>query len=491
MERYEIYKDIAERTNGDIYVGVVGPVRTGKSTLIARMMETLVLPNIPDIHVKNRAKDELPQSADGRTIMTTQPKFVPAEAVAVSFDNEINFNVRMIDCVGYMIDGVLGANENDVPRLVKTPWSEEELPFETAAEIGTKKVICDHSSVGILVTSDGSVTDIGRSNYIFAEERVVRELKETGKPFVIVLNSRTPKADGTQKLRLALEEKYQTPTIALNASDLSGEEIGSIFAKLLEEFPLRSIEIELPRWMRALPRENEMISEIIHLLKDALKGVKKMSDAALLKEGLKTSRYLSDVQLEADAGDGSVRLILQAKDGLFYDVLSKECACEIKDEFQLISCLKTLTEAKSEYEKIRSALDSVRENGYGVVMPTLDDMTLEEPELIKNGSNFGVKLKASAPSMHIMRVDIDTEINPIVGTEQQGEELVKYLLSEFENDPKGIWETNMFGKSLHMLVKEGLNNKLSAMPTEVQGKMRKTVGRIINEGRGGVICILL
>lgn len=491
MDKYEIYSDISKRTDGGIYVGVVGPVRTGKSSFITRFMETLVLPNMSSKHKKDVATDEMPQSAGGKTIMTTQPKFVPAEAVAIILKDKAQVNVRLIDCVGYMVEGALGHEEGAKPRQVKTPWSDKPMPFEKAAEIGTRKVIEEHSTIGILVTSDGSITEIPRANYVKAEERVVKELKAINKPFVIVLNSKTPESEDAKRTRDNLEEKYSIPVILLNVLAMTMGDITDILEKILLEFPMKGFEIKLPKWISALPYESRLITEITDKVK-AVTGVSKMRDYKLLEKALSEIPPLNAPDsFNVKLGEGSVSFEMSAKEGLFYKVLSEECGEEIKDEFNLISYVKSLSEARKEYVKLKDALKDVEEKGYGVVNPLLDEMKLEEPEIIKHGGRFGIKLKASAPSLHIMRVDVKTEVNPFVGTEQQSEDLIKYLLSEFENNPKGLWETNMFGKPLNSLVKEGLTNKIAYMKPETQAKMRKAISRIVNEGKGGVICILL
>ncbi len=493
MEEFDIYKDISERTGGDIYIGVVGPVRSGKSTFITNFMEKLVLPNVTDENVKARMKDELPQSATGKTIMTTQPKFVPAEAVPISLGDNADVRVRMVDCVGYMIDGATGHMDGDTMRMVKTPWDDAEIPFEQAADIGTKKVITDHSTIGVVMTSDGSIaTELPRKSYEKAEERAISELTGLNKPFIVVLNSTVPESEETKKLAAALEEKYSASVVALDVLHLTEEDIIKLFKTMLFEFPLRDIEVEINPWMQALPIDNEIINEIISLIKSESDGMKKMCDFNKLQEAFKGREHFKSFDVnKIQLGKGKITYNIEANPNLFYEVLSNECGMELRDDFELMAKIKELAKAKSQYDKLKTALDDVKENGYGVVSPSLDEMTLDEPQIVKQGSRYGVKLRATAPSLHIMRVDIESEVSPIVGTEQQSEELVKSLLAQFENDPKGIWQTNLFGKSLHMLVNEGLNNKLTAMPEDTQRKMRKTLSRIINEGKGGIICILL
>lgn len=492
MDRYAIYNDIARRTDGDIYVGVVGPVRSGKSTFITKFMENFVIPNVKDKYKRDRIVDELPQAGDGKTITTTQPKFVPGESVRVALREDINVNVRLIDCVGYVVEGAMGIREGEKQRLIKTPWSDVDMPFEKAAEMGTQKVIKDHSTIGILVTTDGSITDIPRGSYIPAEERVVRELKELRKPFVIVLNSKNPSDSQTQKLKVSLEEKYQVSVICIDVAKMSADEIASIFERVLMEFPLRRVDIELADWLGALPKGNETIWEIMEQASEIAGNMMKMRDFEHAKMLFTNSpKFNPPEEFEVILGEGAIRLKVSAKPELFYKALSQIAGESIDSDFKVMSFVANLSSSKRQFDRIKEALADVDTKGYGVVTPGIEQMTLEEPEIVRSGGRFGVRLKASAPSLHIMRVDINTEVSPIVGTEQQSEELVKYLLSEFENDPKGIWETNMFGKPLHNLVKEGLTNKLHSMPTDAQNKMRKTLGRIVNEGKGGVICILL
>ncbi len=492
MNSYDIYKNITERTGGDIYVGVVGPVRTGKSTFITKLLNSLVLPNIVDKNNLERTIDEMPQSGDGKSIMTTQPKFIPNESVEITFQNDIRMKVRLVDCVGYLVDGAVGHIENDKPRLVKTPWSDDDMPFEKAAEIGTYKVIANHSTIGVLVTTDGSITDISRSGYVVAEERVVSDLKNCNKPFVIVVNSTHPDSPETKNLVKEMEQKYKVGVLALDVKNMSDDDMSQVFAKVLQEFPIQNICVKLPKWMQVLPFEHPLIQEVYSEMNNAVDGLTKLGDFGMEFELFNNSQnFESQVNKIISAGDGRVVFEITSKPNLFYNILSEQCGYEIKNEYQLVSYIRQLAGAKEEYDHIKDALEQVRQTGYGVVYPSMSDMKLEEPKIVKQGGKFGVKLKASAPSLHIMQVDIETEINPIVGTEQQSEEIVKGLLDEFENNPTGIWETKMFGRSLNSLVNDGLQTKLVSMPLNAQTKMRKTLGRIINEGKGGVICILL
>jgi len=493
MEKFDLYKDIAQRTGGDIYVGVVGPVRAGKSTFITKFMEALVLPNVENKHIKERMTDEMPQAAAGKTIMTTQPKFVPNEAAAVMLRPNVEVKVRMVDCVGYLIDGAQGHKEGGKPRLVKTPWSDAEMPFEQAAETGTKKVIAEHSTIGVVITSDGSIgTELSRGAYLKAEERVVDELKSRGKPFVVVLNTSKPTSPETSKLTAGLKEKYNVPVTAVDILNMGIENINGILESILFEFPLSDIEFDIPEWMQTLESENRIIKEIAAGITAFAANVSKMRDYRLGESLFDANNDLNPIQTaNVSLGEGRIIYSITAKPHLFYKVLSEECGCDISSDYNLMAYVKNLVHAKTEYDRIKRALDDAEENGYGVVNPGMEQMMLEEPEILRSGGRFGVRLRASAPSLHIMKVDIQTEVNPLVGTEAQGEELVKYLLSEFEQNPKGIWKTQMFGKSLHSLVSEGLNSKLHAMPNDTQKKMRRTLSRIVNEGRGGIICILL
>jgi len=492
MDKYNIYKDIACRTGGDIYIGVVGPVRTGKSTFITKFMEQLVIPNISNKLQKQIATDEMPQSADGKTIMTTQPKFVPANAVKVQFKNKASANVRLVDCVGYLVDGAVGHQENDKPRLVKTPWDEKEIPFESAAEIGTKKVIDEYSTIGIVLTTDGSFTDIPREKYLQAENRVVRELKALNKPFIIVLNCSNPNSDNSIRLASELEDKYQTPVVCVNALELNSDDISNIMEKVLMEFPMTSFDINLPKWMQALSSDNQIINNILKQVKKASQNVNKMCDYVIVNDLFSDDDNLEPMSLrELRLGEGVCEFDITAKEGLYYSILSQECGESINNDFELMKYIKSFSDEKKNYSKIKTALFDAEQNGYGVVLPTLEEMNLEEPVLVKQGGRYGVKLKASAPSLHIMKVDVTTEVAPTVGSEQQGEDLVNFIMNKYEDNPSGIWETNMLGKSLHDLVNEGLTSKLNSMPKDTQGKMRKTLTRIVNENKGGIICILL
>lgn len=491
VESFDLYRDIADRTDGEIYIGVVGPVRTGKSTFIARFMEQMVLPFLDNAHKRARAMDALPVSGSGRTIMTTQPKFVPDEAVQVSV-GDAQASVRLVDCVGYLVKGVLGTQENDVPRMVHTPWYDEDIPFEDAAEIGTRKVIADHSTLGLVVTTDGSITDIPRSAYAEAEERVVRELQQLGKPFVVVLNSATPGNPDTRKLRDALEIKYDAPVLALDAKSMEVADINVLLEQMLLAFPLREVRVELPTWVQGLDEDHWLLQMLFERMREVAAKKLRMRDVSVFADAFAGSEYADPIQKgQSSLAEGQLGLVLPLREGLFNRILGEECGTEIHGDAHLLSLMKELVAAKTEYDRIADALESVRATGYGLVTPALADLTLQDPEIVRQGNRFGVRLKASASSLHMIKTDLTTEVTPVVGTEQQSEEFIRYLLSEFENDPQRIWNTNFFGKSLHEMVREGLNNKLSQMPSDTQEKVQDMLTKIVNEGSGGMICILL
>lgn len=490
MDSINLYNDIAMRTDGEIYIGVVGPVRTGKSTFIKKFMELAVMPRIEDANELARTRDELPQSADGKTVMTTQPKFVPAKGVEVNFGDSMSARVRLIDCVGYMVDGAMGTTEEGKARMVKTPWQAEEMTFEEAAELGTRKVIAEHSTIGLVITSDGDITGMPRPAYLDAEGRVVEELKATGKPFAVVLNTKTPDKGDTLKLRDAMAERYGVPVLAVDVLNMSEDDVAQVMSAVLEEFPVQVVDAHLPDWMAALDADHPLVAGCMNTLSAVCASVSKMRDAMRIAP-LFVKDEIEDCTVSCELGTGRVLLTFRVSPNLFYETLGACCNRAISGEFDLLSYVNTLSRDAKVVSRLKKALAEVEEMGYGMVEPTEDEMELAEPEIMKQAGRFGVRLKASAPSLHIMKVNVETEVNPVVGSEQQSEELVKYLLSEFETNPKGIWETNMFGKSLSSLVNEGLNNKLNAIPQEAPAKMRKTLGRIINEGKGGMICILL
>ncbi len=492
MNENRLYQDIAKRTDGDIYVGVVGPVRTGKSTFIKRFMDLMVIPNIDNEYKRERAKDELPQSAGGRTIMTTEPKFVPNEAVGITVGDNIKLNVRLVDCVGYLVNNAIGYLEDDMPRMVKTPWSDEAIPFGKAAEIGTQKVIQEHSTIGILVTTDGSITDIPREDYIEAEERVVKELKELNKPFIIVLNSNQPESDFTQSLALKLQEKYDAQVVPTNCDELTTNKVEEIFGKILYEFPIETININFPKWVDGLPETHWLKEELYNEIKEAFKDVTILKQIDGRMSSLQNTEVINKTIInEIQLGTGSINININLLDDLFYKVLTEISGVNITDEGELFSSMISFANTKKKYDKISYALQEVNTKGYGIVTPGIDELILEEPEMVKQGSRYGVKLRARAPSIHMIRADIETEVSPIVGSEKQSQELVESLLSDFENEPQKIWESNIFGKSLHELVNEGLQTKLMKMPEDAQEKLQETLERIINEGSGGLICIIL
>ncbi len=492
MEQYKIYNDIAERTQGDIYIGVVGPVRTGKSTFIKRFMDLLVLPNIENEHIRSRAVDELPQSGAGRTIMTTEPKFIPNEAVNINLTENASFNVRMIDCVGYCVNGAQGHTEEGQPRMVTTPWFQEDIPFDKAAEIGTEKVIREHSTIGLVVTTDGTICDIPRYEYVSAEERVIGELKAINKPFIILLNSSMPESENAKNLKAQLEEKHKVPVFLFSCADMDMDDINKIMKNVLFEFPLKELGINLPGWIDALPQDHYLKASIYESVRSAVAGIQKLSHIDSVAPALSENEYVSSARIDdISLGKGTVLIQAEAVDGLFYNVLGETTGLDIKNDEELVSMLCALSEAKREYDKIANALNQVRQTGYGIVSPGIEELSLKEPEIIRQGGRYGVRLRASAPSIHLIRADIETEVNPIVGSEKQSEELVHYLLSEFESAPAKIWESNIFGKSLHELVNEGLQSKLSKMPDDARLKIQETLTRIINEGSGGLICIIL
>lgn len=492
MENYDIYRDIAQRTQGDIYIGVVGPVRTGKSTLIKRVMDLFVLPNIENAYKKERAKDELPQSGTGKTITTTEPKFVPNEAVELTLKENASFKMRMIDCVGYLVKGAIGHQEDGKPRMVNTPWFEKQIPFEEAAEMGTRKVIKEHSTIGLVVTTDGTITDIERESYIEAEERVIYELREINKPFVILLNTRTPEAEETIELRNNLEEKYQVPVLIKDCAKLDMTGIHEILEEVLFEFPITEVNINLPGWLETIESNHWLKASIFDEIKLAAGKMRRLRDINGMVSQLKDIENIKRVSLDKIMmGEGSANIDLATSDHLFYKVLEEKTGYTIEGDHHLIGLIIELAKAKKEYSKVEKALKDVMEIGYGLVPPAFDELTLEQPEIFRHGNQFGVKLRANAPSLHFMRADIATEVSPIVGTEKQSEELIKYLLDEFEQNPEKLWDSNMFGKSLHELVKEQLQNKLYMMPEDTRIKLQKTLQKIINEGSGGLIAIIL
>lgn len=484
-----IYADIAARTGGNIYIGVVGPVRTGKSTLIKRIMEQLVIPNIEDVYRKERAKDELPQSGSGKTIMTSEPKFVPEEAVEISPDGATRFRVRMIDTVGYLIDGATGAEEDGVPRMVTTPWYDYEIPMADAAELGTKKVMDDHCSIGLVVTTDGTVTDIPRRDYCDAEKRAIADMQATGKPFLVVINSREPRGEAAKAVR---EEVYALTGVSPVVADcqaMDTEQICELLRQILYCFPMQQLQVHLPRWMDALEQDHPVKAALYEALIQRAEEISALVEAETSLSRLKELEQVMDFSLRhMDLGTGTVVCALSFPESLFYEILSNRTGITIQNDGQLLALLTELSAVKQEYDKIADALNAAKATGYGIVMPTAEEMKLEKPELLRKNGAFGVKLRASAPSIHMMRVDIDTEISPMVGDEKQSQDLISYLSGE---SPEKLWQSNIFGKSVYEMIQEGLTSKLIRTPEDVRSKFRGSLTRIVNEGANGLVCLIL
>ena len=492
MTNTSIYKDIATRTGGSIFLGVVGPVRTGKSTFIKRFMDQLVLPNIEGDFLRERANDEMPQASSGRTIMTTEPKFIPETAAKINLDGGMECNVRLIDCVGYILPSSLGYIEGDQPRMVKTPWYDEDIPFNMAAEIGTKKVITEHSTIGLVVTTDGSISDIPREEYAEAEERVISELKEINKPFVVLLNCVYPTSESATVLAENLSEKYSVPVMPVNCQELNEEDIQGILSRVLFEFPVKQISLNLPAWVCSLNGNHPLKSSLYSLVQSAAADITHIREIKRLEKAICDCEQIENCEIKKiDLGSGNAEMKAEVRRELFFEVISENTGIEIKNDRELISTLTQLSKTKREYMRIKDALDEVEATGYGIVMPSIDELSLEEPEIMRQGGRYGVRLRASAPSLHIMKANITTEVSPIVGSEKQSEDLVMYLLKEFEENPSQIWDSNIFGKSLHELVNEGLHTKLARMPQEARLRMQETIERVINEGCSGLICIIL
>lgn len=487
-----IYNDISKRTGGDIYIGVVGPVRTGKSTFIKRFMDTMVIPNIDDEFVRERAQDELPQSAAGRTIMTTEPKFIPEDAVELHMNDNLKMRVRLIDCVGYIVPSSVGYIEEEQPRMVMTPWYDEEIPFNMAAEIGTKKVITEHSTIGLVVTTDGSISSIPRDEYREAEKRVIDELRELDKPFIVLMNSAEPQQSATINLCKNLTEEYGVPVIPVNCLELTEQEVNDILSDILYEFPVSNVGIHFPSWINNLEKDNYLRASLFETIRGNLSQINTIRSISHFAQCIKDNEFVESVSVTSlDLSNGSVDMKFYVDNSYFYKILSEKCNIEIRDEKDLMSSFTSLVAMKRDYERFSKALADVEESGYGIVMPEIDEMQLSEPEIMKQGGRYGVRLKAEAPSIHMIKCNTFTEVAPIVGSESQSQELVMYLLKEFEENPSEIWNTNMFGKSLHELVNEGLNNKLYRMPIDARNKFRETIERVINEGCNGLICIIL
>ncbi len=488
----DIYANIAERTNGDIYIGVVGPVRTGKSTFIKRFMESLVIPNITSEFKKERALDELPQSSAGKTIMTTEPKFIPEDAVEINIGNGATMNVRLIDCVGYIVPSSLGYIENEMPRMVMTSWFDEEIPFNMAAEIGTQKVITDHSTIGLVVTTDGTISDIPRAEYEECEERVIRELKELGKPFVVIMNTVNPSSQEAKNLSAKLTDRYDAKVIPVNCLDLDENDIREIMQEILFSFPIKEINIRTARWINSLEKGHWLKSEILDCIRNSAKDIRLVRETETAVQAMAQCPHIINAEISnMDLGNGSVTITAELDSSLFYKILGEATGIEIESESDLMPLLMELNDIRRKYQRIEPALAEVEATGYGIVMPEMEELALEEPKIIKQGGKYGVKLKATAPSLHIMKANINTTVSPIVGTEKQSEELIMYLLDGFDDNPAKIWESNIFGKSLHELVNEGLHNKLFKMPVDARLKLQETLERVINEGCSGLICFIL
>ena len=484
-----LYADIAERTGGNIYIGVVGPVRTGKSTFIKRFMNQLVIPNIKDPYLRERAMDELPQSGSGKTIMTSEPKFVPEEAVEISPDENAVLRVRMIDSVGYMIDGAVGAEENGVPRMVSTPWYDHDIPMTEAAELGTKKVMSEHCSVGLVITTDGTITDIPRSDYVDAERRAIEDMKETKKPFLVIINSREPGSESAIAVKKALLQEHGINAWIVDCQTLDKDGVSSLLRELLYAFPISELHVHMPRWVNALDPDDPIKSALYSALVESAENIATIAQAGASLDQIRQLEQVQDISIRSiDLGSGTVSCIIGFPEAMFYDILSKKAGIELKDDTQLLRLLTELTAVKKEYDVIASALSSAKATGYGIVMPQEEDMHLDKPEVIKKNSHYGVKLKASAPSFHMIRVDVDTEISPMVGDEQQSSDLISYISSE---SSEKLWESNIFGKSVYTLIQEGLTGKLARTPNDVKERFRSTLNRIVNEGANGLFCLIL
>lgn len=487
MDNNSLYQDIATRTNGDIYIGVVGPVRSGKSTFLKKFMDELVLPNMTDMPAKQRVIDELPQSADGKSVMTTEPKFVPDRGVNINLADDVNVNIRLIDCVGYMIRGVENSD-----RKVHTPWNEQEMSFVEAAELGTRKVMREHSTIGIVVTTDGSVTDFSREDYVAAEESIVNEMKESGKPFVILLNTANPKDSSVVKLQAELSAKYSVTVVAKNVQNMNIEDIQEVLSDILGEFPLKMINMSVPHWMQMLPLGNELISRVLKAVLERAKNVCKMRDYVDLRDLFTDDASIKKLsKYTVKYNDGSVVLDLEPREELFYQTLSEMCGVDIIDESALFGYIRKSTVAVSVFDKMQSALNSAEEQGYGIVVPREDEIEFSEPEFVETNGRKSVNMHAKCSCMHIMKVDIEAEVNPIVASGSQGQEMVTYLENEYKENPNEIWRTNMLGKELREIARDGLSAKMYNMPQDTQNKLRKTVSRIVNESKGGVLCVLL
>ncbi len=487
-----IYEDIARRTDGDIYIGVVGPVRTGKSTFIKRFMEALVIPRIDNIYRKERAKDELPQSGSGRTIMTAEPKFVPEEAVEIALRDNSTAKVRLIDCVGYMVPGAEGLYEDGTERMVMTPWYDHEIPMTLAAEEGTKKVISEHSTIGLVITTDGSFGDISRENYCAAEERVIQELREIGKPFAVVLNSAVPDAPETAALAEELRERHQVPCVVQNCLEMTAQDIHTVMETILYQFPLSELSVWLPAWAEALPEDCELRKTLHEILTRESMNIVTLADAHRSMKAIGEEEYVRDARISGmQAGIGTASAVIELENSLYYRTISEQSGFEIQNDRDLMELLRSLKGIKAEYDHVHEALQQVRETGYGVIMPTAEEMVMEEPQIVSKGGRYSVRLKASAPAIHLFRTEVETEVTPAVGGERASEEIVSFLLQGFDGDINRIWESNIFGKSLYDIAEEGLSSKLQRMPQNIRNRLRVTVQRLVNDGGCSLICIII
>ncbi len=490
MDSFQLYKDMKARTGGEIYIGVVGPVRTGKSTFIKRFMDLLVLPHMEDENDRERTKDELPQSASGTTVMTTEPKFVPKEAASIHLSEDVEVKIRLIDCVGFMVEGASGHIENDTERQVKTPWFEYEIPFTKAAAIGTQKVIHDHATIGLVVTTDGSICDLPRENYVAAEERTIQELQSIGKPFIILLNCTKPYTEEAKALRASMEEKYNTAVVPVNCEQLKEDDVHDIMRQVLYEFPISEVEFFIPKWVEMLSREHRIKQDLLAAVKFLMTELDDIRSVAAGVPAVE-SPYIEKVLIEKIEMDtGRVRILVRFAEQFYYEVLSELTGTDIQGEYELISVMKELASMKEEYTQIKDAFADVKMKGYGVVSPKKEEIALEEPMIIKQGNKFGVKIHSEAPSIHMIRANIETEIAPIVGSEKQAQDLVEYIKAESETE-EGVWGTNIFGKSIEDLVMDGMRNKITMINDESQVKLQDTMQKIVNDSNGGLVCIII
>jgi len=492
LDRIDIFKDISKRTNGDVYLGIVGAVRTGKSTFIKRFMELVVLPNIKEEHERVRALDELPQSAAGKTIMTTEPKFVPNQAVTIDIEEGVEVNVRLVDCVGYAVEGAKGFEDESGPRMVHTPWYDEPIPFHDAAEIGTRKVVQEHSTIGIVITTDGTIGEIPRSHYVEAEQKVIEELKEVGKPFIVIVNSARPTDQETELLRQQLKEEHDVPVLAMSVETMTEHDVLNVLREALYEFPVLEVNVNLPSWVMVLKDDHWLKQSYEEAIESTVRSIKRLRDVSSIVNDFTQFEYIEEAKISAVLmGEGIAEIDLYSPQSLYEEVLKEIVGEKITGKDHLLALMQEFTHAKREYDQIAGALQMVKQTGYGIAAPSIEDMQLDEPEIIKQGARYGVRLKAVAPSIHMVKVEVESEFAPIIGTEKQSEELVKYLMQDFEEDPLSIWNSDIFGRSLSSIVREGIQAKISLMPENARYKLKETLERMINEGSGGLIAIIL